>query len=531
MNNHASHLSFVDIKTTFTDKRHQRALLSAALVGLLAYAIFAFAFPIHNHSPRLPWIDSTHALARANWMAPINDWLFQYGADLPVFSPVLSIIFLILSGALVSLLINKKASPTVVFLGSAFVATFPFNLAIFYYTFVTPSFAIAHLYAVLAIVIGAMPGLRSWILAALLAFMAMATYQPAFTTICTVAVISILATLNWRDMNGEALNFSTIWKAHTLPLLSALGFGLFCYWLSTQLLDSSSYALDSKSLIEAMTSAPKVAAMAYGHLLITQPELLLTVKALLFMICIFGGFAFLTQQLRVSISRAVIGLTLLLCLPLATKALFFVSSHPGFFIYRYNPGLQYLYLFFALISLHKIDLTRYRWPGYAGRIILVFLIVRFVQADLVYQGLHLRGAQHDLAITNRILARVESLPTLDFDKEYRIFFYGALPQARKNWFETGDPMPSVIDFWPNRGGPNYHAIGAQHAYRSFPDYWTTGSAFSLLGAKIKMKPILSTFAETTEKVRKYLEIHPKGVWPAHNSIFILEDIIVVRLEE
>ena len=531
MKNHAPHLSFVDIKATFTDKRYQGAVLSAALVGLLAYAIFAFAFPIHSHYPRLPWIDSSYSLARANWMAPINRWLFQYGADLPVFSPALSTIFLILSGALVSLLINKKATPTVVFLGSALVATFPFNLAIFYYTYATPSFAIAHLYAVLSIVIGAMPGLRSWILAALLGFMAMATYQPAFTTICTVAVISILATLNWRDMNGEALNFSTIWKEHIWPLLSALGFGLFCYWLSTQILDSSSYALDSKSLIEAITSAPKVAAMAYGHLLITQPELMLTVKAVLFLICIFGGFAFLSEQLTVSVSRAVIGLTLLLCLPLATKALFFVSTNTGFFIYRYNPGLQYLYLFFALILLNKVDLTQYKWPRYIGRIILVFLIVRFVQADLVYQGLHLRGVQHDLAITNRILARVESLPTLDFEKEYRIFFYGDLPQARKNWFETGDPMPSVIDFWPNRGGPNYHATGAQHAYRSFPDYWNTESALLLLGAKIKLTPILPTFAEATEKVRKYLEIHPKGVWPAHNSIFILEDIIVVRLEE
>ena len=302
------------------------------------------------------------------------------------------------------------------------------------------------------------------------------------------------------------------------------------YGISTTFATGDHYALGSKTIVDSLRDVPDIILAAYGHFFITQPELLLNAKVILLVICIVGGICFVSQQLKSGPSQAGLSLILFLLLPLATKALFFISTSTNYFIYRYNPGLQYAYLFFAVTALQYIDTQGRRWIAILGHGLILFLLLRFIQADLVYQGLHLRGVQHDLAVTNRILARVESLPTLDFDKEYRIFFYGDLPQARKDWFETGDPMPPVIDFWPNRGGPNYHAIGAQHAYDSFPSDWTTESAFSLLGTKIKMKPIGGHLSEATEKVEAHLASKPQGVWPAHDSVFIIDDIIVIRLK-
>ena len=63
-------------------------------------------------------------------------------------------------------------------------------------------------------------------------------------------------------------------------------------------------------------------------------------------------------------------------------------------------------------------------------IFATFMLARFIQADLVRQSVLLRGQQHDLALANRILARIEQLPGIDFGNKYDLVRVGNYPNFR-----------------------------------------------------------------------------------------------------
>ncbi|MEM6820967.1 MAG: hypothetical protein AAF558_03340, partial [Verrucomicrobiota bacterium] len=147
--------------------------------------------------------------------------------------------------------------------------------------------------------------------------------------------------------------------------------------------------------------------------------------------------------------------------------------------------------------------------------VTLFVLIRFIQADLLLQGLHLRGLQHDLAITNRILYRIENLPNLSLDKTYRVIFLGNLPSVRKKWFD--------------KLGPDYDIAGAAHIPLSFPQFWNPEAAMNLLGSKVRLQSGLTTREKEMAKVREDFARRKPGKWPKPGSVFVIDDLIVVNL--
>src|SRR5690606_21343151 len=146
---------------------------------------------------------------------------------------------------------------------------------------------------------------------------------------------------------------------------------------------------------------------------VSQPDLLEPIKISLLAALMLAS-ALCAWKLRGAALLMVASLVLWGLAVIATKFIFILVAPDGsIYDYRYNSSLGFLHAFSFWILL--------RYAGSATPLALLvvgFLVLRFVQADLVRQEVLLRGQQHDLALANRILVRIEALPELDTTKPY-----------------------------------------------------------------------------------------------------------------
>jgi hypothetical protein len=199
---------------------------------------------------------------------------------------------------------------------------------------------------------------------------------------------------------------------------------------------------------------------------------------------------------------------------IATKAMFFVSASSGFHHYRYNYALPFFYAFcFYFI----FQLAPRALASSVSLAVGFVLIISFGQFDLMRQGILVRAQQHDLAIANRILYRIESLPNLNYDKEYYLVRTGKYSKFKS------DSLRRNNDF--DVGGDSHMDNG------EFSALWTPASAMSLLGSRIKWKGVgyMPNFDEMIAEAKDLAEKQGRKPWPHPSSVFMHNDWIIVYM--
>lgn len=480
------------------------ALAWAMLLGVICYFVFISNFLLDGHFPRMPFLPEGPS-SRGNFLVPYWNNLF-FGANLPVLAPLFAIGCLALSGFLVARTVLPSTPPITIFLAAAFVIAFPFQITVFYYSFATHSFAVSQLLAVSSVALAYSENKYRDVPAGLAVFSAMSTYQPAVSIVFTFWAIMFAIVFLRSESFCPAL-------AKSARAAAALALGALAYFIVVKLYVEHN-VVSSRGMSEVLTHIPVVVKHAFLQLWLTQPELLRPVKVMLLIPLVVAVPGILAMR-RVPVSHRAVALSAFMLAIILTKTLYFVSTNENFYIYRYNYALTYLYLGAFLLCHEALQIDK----RLSGKILFVGLIGvllwTFVSASLLRQHIQLRAQTMDLALYNRIIARIENLENLDLDTRYTLIIHGGLPNFRRDLF--------------TQRGRKYDVQGAQHIEESTPATWNPETAFRYLGSNVRTRPLLSDMGNQRRRAAELVAERDVQAWPHPSSVFIHEDLIVVAM--
>lgn len=506
-----------DLRSAWRLSRAERQIgLAILAVGTLAFFLFVSQALLHNHSARLPYMLQNDQLQAGRWFNLIIGRL-NYGADIPVLLPLQSIVMATLT-ALISLRIWSLGSGFWSnFLSGSWIVTFPFALALFYFSYQTPLFYSGWVFSALAVWVLRRPTVLHLVIASMLIMLVCASYQAMLSVFAVLVATAALADLLRDQKQGRDPLIRVV--ARIVAAICALAAGLGLYWLSLKYLNVTPPGETSVTgLLELPERIWDVGGAVVSHLRATQPELQTFQNSILLFILFAAVISTIVALLsRGDWLRAVLAAVFWLGAILSTKAIFIIVSPAGYiFDYRYNTSFAFLYTFSIYVLMSPL------FKGVVLRkgaiIIATVLLVMFVQADLVRQLVLLRGQQHDLALSNRILTRIEGLPELEAGRVYDLVRIGRYPPYR--------------DRILRRSGRSWDKPGDSHMdFGEVSARWIDEEVMRLLGASIQFRHAftdLQSGAKEAEARAEHLEDrHP---WPHETSVFIVEDTIYVYVQ-
>ncbi len=500
------------------DKRYKIAFFVALVLNVVSYFFFIAHQPLHNHGMRSPWINPYEQWVFGRWFTYFTFTFFNCAA-IPVILPIASIVLHILSAIFTCLCWEKRPTVTQLTFVTLFVSLYPAMLITFFYSYGSPNFSFAFLFAALALYISSSFTWKRLAGGSLFIMLAMASYQPSLSVFLTIFMGSVLIKI--VDFEGSGRHFMGMVKNDILPQIFAIIGGGIAYRVSLLVLGISmnthaTKSIDFSQLSELLTRFVVVVKVSFKHLYVTQPELLISLKATLLLVVFLALLLLVLKSFEKKwvVLRIPVVCFLFCCTVVATKALFFLSPTNEFYNYRYNFALGYFYAFCFFILL-----------GYVNKVFLknlivllcLFVVVKYSYANLIRQHVIMRAQQHDLALANRILYRIESLPDIDLRKKYELIRLGKYSNFRLNLLRSKGHGADV-------GGGAHMDVG------DITDVWCPADVMKLLGSKVQWKYYVYTpnFNEKISYARKHL-IKGRYRWPHKDSVFIHGDIVYVYI--
>ena len=124
----------------------------------------------------------------------------------------------------------------------------------------------------------------------------------------------------------------------------------------------------------------------------------------------------------------------LILFPMVAYSQFLVSASESWNIYRFLAlGMSYLYAFFLL----ALFSNKHIWAKNAGFALFVLILPCMAINCLDQQIRHVRQVEHDQAVLNRIIARIETLPEFNAKKTYNLVQLGRTKPYVDNNFQAG----------------------------------------------------------------------------------------------
>ncbi len=504
-------------ETKLLQRQTVLAFVTCFAVSALVYSIFIFHQLLNDHAIKLPWLPSlSEQVGHGRWMGPVISVL-HYGADLPVFNPLLGLAMACLA-IIVTIRLwggNGFGAPIIV-AGSA-MSLFPTAMAFLYYSWITPMMFASWLFAAAAAA-GAVHANWRWNAAGAVAVtLVLASYQASIEVFLIIVAGTLIMRLADAGPNLPAVEIQRclITGARAAAVL-VLG-GLL-YWISLAAFDVNLNRAASVDGIGTLaTRFTEVVQAAFQHLWLSQPDLLRPVKiAGLVLLAAASGLT--VYAVRGSAAAVALMIALWLAAIIATKAIFLISDPGGpFWQYRYNTSLAFL------TGMSVWAAIRYCPRGVLRTSVIsacALLVVVFAQADLARQSIMLRAQQHDMALANRVLFRIESLADLDRSKTYDLVRVGRYPMFRWRML---------------RGhGMQVDAMGDAHMdMGEVSALWVDEDVLELLGSSVRFQQ--SGFdPAASQKARALREsgaLDDRQPWPHASSVFIEGDMIVVYMSD
>lgn len=491
------------------DRSTRNIFLAALGLNILAYFIFYAHHPIHNHLLRMPWIPWNEQIYLGRWFNHVVLRII-HAADMPVFVPLLSSMLAVAMSLLTLSVWRLRLSAIERFLIVGLISVAPFFLAFYYYTWLTLLFMFGPFFAAASLAVCRRLRVMDVAAGAVLFLFMMASYQTAISVYAVIAASAIVVDLT-RPHERSLIDIAKTAAARIL----AGAIGGAGYLISLPLLKiKESHATKPLELSDVPERFVKVIEVAFEHLTLTQPEFHTPLKLLLLVMLIAGVLLSLWTVRRHPLRLAIL-VPLWFGVIVATKTMYLVSADSSFFEYRYNTSIAFLYAFGAAIALHA---TTLRLPRSLILILAIFIVVRFVQVDLVRQEVLLRGQAHDYAFANRILVRLESLPDLDLSKTYDFVRIGKYSSFRQRLLRAE--------------GRSYDYSGDGHMDNGeISDRWVDEQMLLLLGTRIKLKNV-SSDPNFQKKIASFREKYSgkRKRWPHPESVFIDGDTIYVYID-
>ena len=497
--------------------RFTKAFVLALTINLVVFAYLLIQHPLGNHDlARMPWIEYLNQVSVGRWFCFIL-YLLVGHAQLPVVNQLLAIVFHIASGMAAALYWRRADSTRPLLLAALTTSLVPFVLGHFYFSYQALCFGAAQLLAIGGLIAAARATPAGVGLGSLLILFALASYQPVLSVVLVALILYVLLNLSDRRARSTGLSSGRLIRTSLAPGgLAILAAGLLyrgslavCRWFG--LLEWKPYQLREVSLGHLPSRLLRSLEVAFNHLILPQPYLPLFIKLMLLALLILAAWAVLR---RLGTRNLAWGPPLIVAAIWATKSFYPISPISFYYAFRLSGGLTILYVFAVLLALET--------PGRRIRALAATLVagvlLLFAYQDLVHQALMVRGNQHDLALANRILYRLESLRGLDPDESYNLIVIGDLPHyAAQRYSERAGTFRYPADFMDDH---------------SMVPPWEPELAFEMLGSTVSLQTPWKGHAQDIQRQQAYLYALQHSRWPARGSVALLNsNLIVVVLQD
>ena len=329
--------------------------------------------------------------------------------------------------------------------------------------------------------------------AAMLFTLALAIYQPKISLIAVILAGGLIHHL----LTHPLASFKT--KAITAAA-AAIG-GIAIYLLTAKLVivhddPVRGHLNGPAAMFEAALHSYR-AVLEQGWRLTTNLPAIATISALFI---VGGGLATaIYKSARQGITVAILTAALIICLPIAIRLSFLVNQMTWENVGRVSPGYAYAFAICAALfmqSWHRL-----------GTVCAAGAIYGFAVIAIQENSLMQMKNMYEVSHINRVLTHIERL--LPDRKTRPLVVVGKVSLTEPNRVLSFPNRP----FRPNTGSPAFAA------YRQ-PDM-----ANFFIGYKAFRHPTRDEAAS----VRQDLQGRP--IWPAAGSVYLLGDIVVVKLEE
>jgi hypothetical protein len=498
------------------------ALIISFLITTCVFAIFTNHYILHNHYPRLPFINYDEQLTRGRWFGGFWFWISNL-TDVPVFNPLFGALLSVISALVTFALwngtkIDQRTPVSNLVIISLLITIYPAMSSTYYFTWMTSLYMGGLLLSTLGLYVSSSFSAISIISGAVLLLLAMASYQPS------ISVISLLLVSVYILRLIELKQIRDILRSDILPKTCSFILSLILYVLSLNILGINSgdeYQTSTIRLNDIPHRFLEVLFESFHALVYTQPEILLTVKSILLLsnlICLFTLMWRLNNKSKCKLHLKIFLFAILIFLStmlvVSTKAMFLISPDNSFSTYRLNLSMGFFYSFCFFIILKYINK-----PIFQSFVIVMacFILLRFSQSNLVRQGLLLRTIQHDISLTNRILVRIEQLEDLNINKKYLLVRTGMYPAFYENQIRHHERT--------------YEKGGEVLMTRDFSEQVFSQTIMSQLGSKIRFQKYKRKLKK--KRIKQAMKIAKKQKripWPHPSSVFIHNDWIIVYIK-
>ena len=406
----------------------KKAFFLALLVNIVVYFFDLAQFPLGDHD--IGYQDGIPLLSggrSGRWFAPALQMMSGF-VQIPVYTQLLAFTTQIAASMAAVLLWKPKADWFVLFAGALIISCSPAVSEFYYYHFSALTFVAAQLFMVLSLHTALFPRKRlfHYALSISLVTCALASYQSSVMTWTTCFWGILLIKISEWDGRADTLRALLFYLS--LPFLCfAIGCVLYSVSLSLYPLVGLSLELYQFQTVTPTTFIVRLFETAYQawlHLFTPQGFMSLWLKTL-FLAAMTGGTAvllrFATLKKSFSTRRVAAIIVGFLLFPLTAKSQFLLSSYNEWYAYRFlGMGVSYMYCFFFVILLAASTMAARN----AGLVLFVFILPCMAVNNLDQQIRHVRSVDHDMAVLNRVVGRIEALENFDPDKTYNLVQFG-----------------------------------------------------------------------------------------------------------
>lgn len=495
------------------------AFCSAFVIGILTH-IYIFVNRYPNHDGLLN-LHSDQAMVTSGrfFLGPASSISSYF--DLPLVIGILSIFYLALAAACITMIFDLKKKIAVV-LVAGIVVTFPSISATFSYMFTADGYFLGIFMATLAVALTKRYKYGFLIGAGLLC-LAVGIYQANLSVALTFVTLWVIYEILFTSSTLLA-NWTKLVKSVLMVGIGMVAY-LVVYKISTSIfaVQISSYqgldkvgSISVSSFPEQVTKIHEELKMFFfrGFMYPTfEPNLLEKLNVIIFFVLVIGVIVvILKNKVYKNVGNLATFALLVLSLPISYYIAYFLS--PDVFYHMLMVfSLSSVYIFLVILFDQMDELKPLfidKLTSWISVIVLAITVLNFaIIANIQYFNMELRYEKSS-NLVNRMVTRIEMLP--DYESASKLAIYGN-PTIQSN-LSSEKIAPKI----PEMTG----AMGELFFYKNYHYHFFINAFIGL--------PLEPLGFDEFYSIQETDEYKAMGIWPAPDSVKVIDDAVVVKFQ-
>lgn len=491
------------------------ALISSVLIGLFCH-LYIFTNAIPNHDGLLNIYSTQEKFSSGRFFLSPFSGVGSF-FDLPWINGVLSLLYLAITAMAITELFELRKKISII-LTAGLLVSFPTVTSTFSYMFTADGYMLAYAVTSLALLVtqkykyGFLPG-------AFLFFLSVGVYQANLPFALTLIAVFLLAQLVSTNLPAKTLLTYTL----RFFLMTAIGMAMYAVLFKTYTRFFAGSIADYQGLNEIGENPPTLSesfalindsflGFFFNGFMSESPVNLFEVLNVLLFALIILGFVwhFFKQRVYRRPFHLVAAILLLLVMPLLAYSMYFVSPEVSYHMLMVMALVAFYLL--PVVFYDRYEPTRFATPALSWATLLLSAVVIFnfaLIANISYFNMNLKY-EKSYGFMNRVLDRIEQ--TEGYDQAEKLAVFGRV--SMDDNISTGqvhESLPYMTGIMGNRfvAHPLHYERMLKHFF-----------GFSLELVEDEQK----------EELMQTTLYNEMGIWPAEDSIVILDDTVLIKFK-